>query len=165
MQSQGATLSKWNDMKNTISRFESIVFFSDLHGVRVILGFSELVWALTLLWPGETFGRPTYNVMSQVMSEEAWGFLFLASSFTQFGIVFRADYHSKFATYFAGWNMCLWLYVVISMYLSVTPPPAAISGEFGLAFSAGWVWIRTGYACHSGRRRSDIDKDLLSPTN
>jgi len=141
-------------MKNTAQRFESILFFSDLHGVRVILGFSELIWSLTLLWAGETFGRPTYTVMAHVMGEEAWGLVFLVSSITQFSIVYKADYHSKFATYFAGWNLCLWLYVVISMYLSVSPPPAAISGEAGLVLAAGWVWIRTGYSC-VGRRESD----------
>lgn len=156
MQSAARTLSKRNDMKTSPwDRFETILFFSDLHGVRVVLGFSELLWALTLLWPGETFGRPIYTVMATVMSENAWGLMFLLSSFTQFGIIYRADYHSKFATYFAGWNMTLWMYVVISMYLSVTPPPAAISGEFGLALSAGWVWVRTGYDCCTGRRKTD----------
>ena len=141
-------------MNNACNRILTIVFFSDLHGVRFTLGLSELLWAITLLWVGDTFGRPTYTVMAHVMSENAWGFVFLLSSLTQFSILFKGDYHSKFATYFAGWNLALWLYVVISMYLSVTPPPAAISGEAALAFAAGWIWVRSGYIT-TGRRASD----------
>jgi hypothetical protein len=141
-------------MTNAVDKILSIVFFSDLHGVRFTLGLAELIWAITLLWPGETFGRPTYTVMAHVMSENAWGLVFLMSALTQFGILFKGDYHSRFATYFAGWNLALWLYVVISMYLSVSPPPAAISGEAALVLSAGWVWIRSGYEV-KGRRASD----------
>lgn len=141
-------------MSRVGERILSIIFFSDLHGIRFTLGLAEALWAITLLWPGDTFGRPTYSVMAHVMTEDAWGFVFLLSSLTQFGILFKADYHSKFATYFAGWNLGLWLYIVISMYLSVTPPPAAISGEAALVFAAGWIWIRSGYPV-KGRRTSD----------
>jgi hypothetical protein len=141
-------------MSKTCDRFLSIIFYSDLHGVRFLLGLAEMLWALTLLWPGETFGRPTYQAMSHVMEENAWGLIFLVSGITQFSILYKGDYHSRFATYFAGWNMALWLYVVTSTYISVSPPPAAISGEAALAIGAGWIWIRSGYTT-TGRRSSD----------
>lgn len=147
-------ISDRNVMPGLCQRFVSILFYSDLHGVRVILGISELLWAATLLWPGDTFGRPTYAGMSQVMSEHAWGLVFLLSGFTQLGIVGKGDYHSRFATYFAGWNLALWLYVVMSMYMSVFPPPAAISGEAALTIAAGWIWVRSGLVV-TGRRSCD----------
>ncbi len=152
--SRTKTVSDRIVMPKLCERFLAILFYSDLHGVCVVLGLSEILWAMTLLWPGDTFGRPTYSGMSQVMSEHAWGLVFLISGLTQFGIVGKGDYHSRFATYFAGWNLALWLYVVMSMYMSVFPPPAAISGEAALTIAAGWVWVRSGYLM-KGRRSYD----------
>ncbi len=137
-------------------RFLTLIFHSDLHGIRIILGLSEVLWALTLLWTGVTFDRPVYHIMSHIMPEEAWGLIFLLSGITQFGIVYKLDYNSRFSTYFAGWNMALWIYVVISMYLSVSPMPAAISGDTAIAIGAAWIWIRSG---HTGLGRRHDDKD------
>ena len=136
------------------SRAFRIAFYSDLHGVRFLLAMAELLWSMSLLWPGETFGRPTYTGMSHVMSEEAWGFLFGFSGMTQLTLVLQEKFHDRFAQMFAAWNSCLWWYVCISMYLSVYPPPAAISGELALAFGASWVFVRTGYVVE-GKRRTD----------
>lgn len=138
-------------------RFLTLIFHSDLHGVRILLGLSEALWALTLLWPGTTFDRPVYNIMSHIMVEEAWGLIFLISAITQFGIVYKLDYTSRFSTYFAGWNMSLWMYVVISMYLSIghSPAPAGVSGDTALALGAAWVWIRSGHNS-LGRRHDDV---------
>lgn len=141
-------------MSNLFTRLVAIFFYSDLHANRFTLSIAEAIWAVTLLWDGNTFDRPTYMQMSQVMSENAWGFVFLISSVTQASILIIGDYHSRFATYFAGWNCALWLYVTISMYTSVAPPPAAISGEAALALAAGWIWIRSGHIIN-GRRSSD----------
>ena len=141
-------------MRKAFGRLLSIIIFSDLHGIRFVLGLSELIWAVTLLWPGHSFERTTYEVMALVMSENAWGFVFLVSGITQFHILLSGNYHSKFATYFAGWNLCLWMYVVISIYMCISPPPAAISGEAALALAAGWVWTRSGHII-TGRRTCD----------
>lgn len=137
------------------NRFIQIMFHSDLNATRWTLAVAEMLWAVTLLWPGDTFDRPTYTVMSHVMAEEAWGMVFLISSATQFAILFDGKYHETFAVLFAAWNSALWWYVVISMYLSVTPPPAAISGELALAMAAGWIWLRSGYIIQGGRRSTD----------
>ncbi len=136
-------------MNKFFDRIVALIFFSDLHATRFTLGLAETIWAITLLWEGDTFTRPTYTQMSHVMTEEAWGFVFILSAVTQFGIVLKGDYHSRFATYFAGWNAALWMFVTISMYMSVSPPPAAISGEAALTFAAAWVWIRSGYVQRS----------------
>lgn len=137
-------------------RFLTLIFHSDLHGIRIILGLSEVLWAVTLLWTGVTFDRPVYYIMSHIMPEEAWGLIFLLSGITQFSIVYKLDYNSSFSTYFAGWNMSLWIYVVISMYISVSPTPAAISGDTAIAIGAAWIWIRSG---HTGLGRRHDDKD------
>jgi ABC-type thiamin/hydroxymethylpyrimidine transport system permease subunit len=86
--------------------------------------------------------RPTYNIMGQVMPENAWAFVFLMSAVMQTTIVLSESYHSLFARMFAGFNAGLWSFIVVSMLLSVSPPPAAISGEIALACASVWIWIR-----------------------
>lgn len=115
---------------------------SDLVATRMSLAIAEAFWAVMLLWPGDTFGRPTYAVMGHVMREEAWGLVLLLSAVTQVTIVVGDYYHNWFARIFAGWNAVLWWFLCASMMLSVSPPPAAIGGEIALACAAGWVWLR-----------------------
>jgi hypothetical protein len=135
-------------------RIARIIFYSDLHGTRFLLGVAELIWGITLLLPGQTFGRPTYHVMSFVMSEECWGAVFLMTSFLQFTILLSGRYHDRVSIVFAAWNTLLWLFVVGGMYMSVYPIPAGISGELTLALAAGWVFARSGFTIE-GRRSTD----------
>ena len=115
---------------------------SDLVATRVSLSIAEALWAVMLLWPGETFDRPTYKIMSHVMPEEAWGVVLMLSAATQITIVMMSEYHHWFSRMFAAWNACLWSFLCISMLQSVTPPPAAVGGEIALALTASWVWLR-----------------------
>jgi hypothetical protein len=118
------------------------LFDSDLVASRLIIALAEWFWFALLVWPGDTMARPTYHVMSHVMTENAWAFVFLMSAVMQTTIVLTQSYHTLFARMFSGFNAALWLFVVISMLLSVTPPPAAISGEIALAFASIWIWLR-----------------------
>ena len=140
-------------MKKVISALSKTLWDSDLVATRFLLAMSEAIWALLLMWPGDTFGRPTYSHMAMVMPEEAWALVFAASAVTQATILFTEDFHSKFARYFAGWNAVLWGYVVISMLISVYPPPAAISGEIALSIGAIWIWVKP-YLLVEGYRRA-----------
>lgn len=137
--------------KRTTCRALHVAFRSDLHGVRMLLAMSELIWAVTLFWPGDTFGRPTYSVMAAVAPEWLWGLIFLATAVVQWRILISGHYHGRFAVSFAAFNSLLWWFVVVSMYLSVYPPPAAISGELALAFGAAWVWVRSGASFNLGK--------------
>lgn len=128
-----------NSMLRSFSR---VLWDTDLIASRMTLALGELAWAVMLLWPGDTFDRPTYAHMAMVVNEEFWGIIFLVSCFTQMTIVLSNDLHTRFSRYFAGWNAALWIYTVVSMLMSVYPPPAAIGGEIALAFSAGWIWLR-----------------------
>ena len=125
---------------------------TEMVATRLVLALSSAVWSLLLWWPGETFGRPTYNGMSHVMDEEGWAFLFLVDAVMQITIVLQQDFHSRFARYFAGFNAALWGFVVASMLLSVYPPPAAISAELVMAVCAAWIWIRPFILAQGYRR-------------
>ena len=118
------------------------LFDTNMVSSRIMLAIAEMLWAVLLFWPGDTFGRPTYTVMSHIMNEEAWASVFLLSSITQATIILRHEFHCWAARYFAAWNAVLWCVVVVSMLLSVYPPPAAISGEITLAIAAFWIWLR-----------------------
>lgn len=116
----------------------------DTHMVsaRLLLGIAEFFWGLLLMWPGDLFARPTYKIMATVMPEQAWALVFLLSSATQFTIIIQRDFHCWLARHFAAWNAVLWVYVVSAAYMSVYPPPAAMSGEVALMLSSVWIWIR-----------------------
>lgn len=118
------------------------LFDSDLVASRLIIATAEWFWFVLLVWPGDTMLRPTYSLMGQVMSEHAWAFVFMLSAIMQTTIVLSQQYHTIFARTFAGFNAGLWTFVVLSMLLSVSPPPAAISGEISLAIASIWIWLR-----------------------
>lgn len=115
---------------------------SDLVATRVSLAIGEFVWAIMLLWPGDTFQRPTYQVMAQITDEDVWGIVLFLTAVVQISIVLSETYHNYFSRMFAAWNALLWGFLVVSMLMSVYPPPAAIGGEIALALAAMWVWVR-----------------------
>lgn len=123
-------------------RLSVAIFDSDLIATRLLLGFAEFLWAVMLFWPGETFDRPTYTLMSAVASETVWACAFGLTSYFQFHVVLNQKQHTLGAHYFALWNAVVWAYVVGSMLLSVYPPPAAIAGEISLMLAATWVFVR-----------------------
>lgn len=140
-----------------LKSFSSALWDTQLISSRITLAMGELFWAIMLLWPGDTFGRPAYSHMAAAMSEEMWGIIFLVSGVTQLTIVILDDMHSTFARYFAAWNATLWCYTVYSMLASMYPPPAAIGGEIALAIAAAWIFIRPyilarGYCSAYGTR-------------
>lgn len=126
---------------------------SELISSRIILGMGELFWAIMLFWAGDTFSRPAYFHMSEIMAENSWALVFLISALLQMYIVISGKFHTRLARYFAFWNMILWGYTVIAMLLSVYPPPAAIGGEIAIAISAVWIWVRP-YILVEGYRRA-----------
>lgn len=147
------TLVQGCDVRKLITSLSRLLWDTDLVATRFLLAIAEFLWAIMLLWPGDTFGRPTYSHMAVVMSEDAWALTFLLSAITQATIVLTGDFHTRFARYFAGWNAGLWGCVIVSMLLSVYPPPAAIAGEIALACGAVWIWVRP-YILAEGYRRA-----------
>lgn len=138
-------------MSGSIKKIMRMILYSDLQATRFTLGLAELVWAVSLFWPGDTFDRPTYDAMKHCMvSEELWGCVWVFSGLTQWYILFSGKYHTPSAVFFACFNAILWWFATIGMYLSVYPPPAAIGGELALSVSAAWIWIRSGWIPRRG---------------
>lgn len=125
-----------------LRNLSSALFDTDLISTRITLAMAEVLWALMLFWPGDTFVRPTYAIISGVMSETAWAFTFLISGVLQISIILFNQYGRTWAQVFANWNAVLWVFVVGASLMSVYPPPAAIGGEIALACAAFWIWVR-----------------------
>lgn len=135
----------------TLTRVLHIAFYGNQHSARFLLAVAETVWFIALIWPGDTFIRPTYAAMSSLGGEMFWAVAFGITAICQWTIFFTRHYYNRYAATFALWNMSLWWFVSVSMYLSVYPPPAAISGELALAFGASWIYVRSG--CGAERRK------------
>ena len=127
---------------NLIEGCSSALFESDLIATRLSLAIAELLWAVMLLWPGNTFDRPTYFWMSHIGSETVWAFIFLGSGLYQWYIVAAQKVRTREAEVFACFNAFIWLFTIGCMLASVYPPPAAIGGEISLAIAAFWIAVR-----------------------
>lgn len=125
-----------------IDRLSQVFFDGDQVSTRMALFTAEFFWCLLLFWPGDTFDRPTYTVMSSVADEHWWGFIFGASALLQLAVVISGDFARPWARVFAMWNAALWVFCTSSMFMSVYPPPAAIGGELALTIAALWIWAR-----------------------
>jgi hypothetical protein len=125
-----------------VSGMSRALFDSDLIATRLCLFLGELCWAVMLFWPGDTFGRPTYSLMSEVAGEPWWATAFAISAFLQIRIVALDLCRTRWAEWFAVWNACLWVCGIGLMLASVYPPPAAIGGEIALMVSAVWIAVR-----------------------
>lgn len=128
--------------KKFVGGMSSALFDSDLVATRITLAIAELMWALMLLWPGDTFSRPTYAIMGHIAPEPCWAVAFLVTATIQFWVVASEQYNTHAAWLFSCWNTSLWAVTVICMIAAVYPPPAAIGGEVALAVSAMWIWMR-----------------------
>ena len=124
--------------------YRRVVLEDGLNMTRFLLGVAEFLWFSLLIWPGNTFDRPTYHVMSHVMPENIWALTFLTMSVCQISIIGMFQIDRLTSVTFSFCNMCFWWFVVLSMYFSVTAP-AAISGETALAIGASIILIRSGW--------------------
>lgn len=128
--------------RRIVSGMCAALFDSDLIATRLALALAELLWALMLFWPGDTFSRPTYSLMREIAPEACWASVFLVTAAIQYSIVALDACQSTGARWFAGWNATLWATTIGAMLLSVYPPPAAVGGEMALMVSAVWIWLR-----------------------
>lgn len=128
-------------LNKLLNAFTKVIWDSDLTASRLTLALAEILWAILLLWPGNTFDRGYYHNMANLAPEDIWGAIFLISSVVQFYIANSGRIHTSFARYFAAWNAGLWV-LVISCLASVFPLSASLSGEIALMIIAVWICLR-----------------------
>ena len=96
-------------MHRIVDKLSCALFDSDLISTRLTLAMAEMLWCFMLLCPGDTFTRPTYDVMSNIAGETWWAAFFGISSILQFAVVLRNELQSNWARVFAMWNASLWI--------------------------------------------------------
>ena len=119
-----------------------ILKHSDLMFSRLCLSFSSMLWAVMLFWPGDTFERPTYSMMGEILPEHSWAILFVIHSLTS---IYSLDKNkiNSITLFFEGiLGSLIWTSSCFFMLLSVYPPPAAIAAEIVMAFTSWWILIR-----------------------
>lgn len=133
-------------LKNLKNRFLMVAYFSDMIGVRFSLALGAILWGLMLFWPGETFDRPTYTLMSKFAPELAWASLFLVQGmYAMYDVLFPSEKSRTAMILDAALGCVLWTLSCICMLFSVYPPPAAIAGEISLALASWWNLVRFNY--------------------
>ena len=135
-----------------VSGISRALFDSDLIATRMCLFLAEFLWFAMLLWPGDTFSRPTYSAMGKVAPELAWALAFGVSAALQLCIVIYNQCRRPWARWFAVWNAILWASSIALMIMGVYPPPAAIGGEIALAVSALWIAVRPAILHHGSKK-------------
>lgn len=121
-------------------RLYLLMWTTDPTGVKFILASGSILWGLMLLWPGATFDRPAYDLMSRFASENSWGLTFLAQGmYSMYNLLF-GESKSKACLLLDGiLGSVLWLGSCVCILMSMyPPPPAAISGEITLALASWW---------------------------
>ena len=125
----------WVTVCNLLWRMETT-------STRIALALGSLGWGVMLWWPGDTFARPAYSLMAQMLPELGWGSLFLLHGvYSLYSII--TNQRGKLAFLTEGALGCaLWTGSCAGIILSVYPPPAAIAGEISLAFFSWWHLVR-----------------------
>lgn len=125
-----------------IRRTTEIIYDRDLSQTRIVLAMSELSWAITCWYPGDTFDRPIYYALNSIASENVWGLIFFISAALQLSIVVFSWHTRFYGRLFAFANFLLWTFVIFSIFTSTTPPLVTMSGELALVAAAFWSWAR-----------------------
>lgn len=143
------------NIKRILVKALALATHCDLHATRFLVGLTEFSCAVLLLVVGNALEFPSYQIMRDIIPEFAWACLFLSMSFVQFYILFKGDYHTKLAVWFAGINQSIWWFVVLSMIASHAYPPLAFAAYMSIAWASTVLWIRSGHN-RVGRRSCDI---------
>jgi hypothetical protein len=116
----------------------------DTDPAAVMSTISGYLWALCLLFPGDTLARPTYRHMAEVASEEMWIVLFVTLATLQLWRLLTRPFKHHFAVDFAvkASAMTLWWFVALACMSAQWPLAAAMSDTFVVAFATLWDFLR-----------------------
>lgn len=142
-----------------LALFRDMFWGTDIRPAQIMLGWSSLLWAMMLVWPGDTFARQTYAVMAVIGSEYVWavafGFVGLIQLYNSFSAALGElpAWFSKFDSFL---SFVVWATAVGSILIAQSPPPAAIAAEIVMAAAAFWIFVRQDLPVMRNRRSTDV---------
>lgn len=123
-------------------RLHDIMWGSDLIASRFFVSLASIFWSFLLFWPGDTFARPTYTLMSKFANETTWAILFGLQGLAGLYSIIHKSRDKLLLVTDAVLGCMLWTGSCVAMLLSVYPPPAAISAEIVAAIMSWWILVR-----------------------
>ena len=139
--------------RNIPRRYLHILFRSDLEATRLMLAWGAIFWAIMLIWPGDTFDRPTYTLMGRYASESIWATAFMVQGLIMMHSLLCGHKSRITLVADAVLGCILWTVSCMCMLASVYPPPAAISAEICAAVASWWILVRYHLPEHKHGRR------------
>lgn len=129
------------------SKLVDVIVFSDMRGVRLLLAWGSIFWGVLLLWPGETFSRPTYALMAKFAPEVVWGLAFLFQGAVMMYSLITQRHGKPIFIMDCMLGCALWVIATVACFASVSPPPAAMSAELVATFASFWNLVRFASDC------------------
>lgn len=106
---------------------------------RLSVGTAALLWALLTMT--YELDRPVYATMRAAMPSGCWSALFSLIALFEFSsLLFRCN--GRAMPLILGGIACVWVFMAISMLVSVSPPAAGAAGEVVVAIQACWLFLR-----------------------
>ena len=108
---------------------------------------SAFLWAICLMFPGDTIARPTYRHMGEIATEGVWVVVFLVIGFSQAWRTCKNKISSSKKSYYTElmikmFAALVWTYVAIACLIAQYPPAAAMSDCIVIAAGCWWDFTR-----------------------
>lgn len=136
------------ETRTILEKFDILFNKSDLIATRFMLAIGALLWAVMLLIPNNTFDRPMFTIVKQVMPEEFWGILFLIQGMAALYALFGGTRRKILIFVDSVLGCFLWTSITAGMIFSTltanatTSAPAAASSSIVLTLASCWVLAR-----------------------
>ena len=136
-------ISNWEKVKHLVNS-------TDLIAVRLTLGVGSLLFGIMLMWAGDTFNRPMFSVVKDIMPELSWAWLFIVNGISTIYSLF-CGLKLRMCFYFGGvLGSILWTMMSLGMLFSsmwhntaaLTSMPAASAPALALMLASWWVLYR-----------------------
>lgn len=153
--SRGSWRCSWCGL--LLSRLWSLIAYSDTTPTRFMLALAATLWAIGLMWPGDSLERPGYLYMRWIVGDNAefkWGLFWTLHAVGMWWRIFSSTKRLWWATAIHFLGVVLFCSSTIAIFAALTfPLPVATLG-WGtvLALASIWVMLRTHINSEPGWR-------------
>ena len=124
--------------------FINISWKSNTDLFQIFMAMASLSWSALLFHGGlgGTFVEPEYHIMAHYANEYVWGLLFLIQGVCGLVTTLLKSKNIIVSLTSSILGCILWTASCVSIFLSVSPPPADISAGLITAWFSWWLLLR-----------------------